>query len=113
MQGLPANGRPETVYTYAIVLVIFGLLKSWVSLSQLCWPDKSCYDCCLSQRTVLSYMLCSKLRANWPSQTLALLHSPSWDCCPQAGPCCNNPVFAEIVPPNMRNMVYAFDRCAL
>lgn len=53
MQGLPANGRPETVYTYAIVLVIFGLLKSWVSLLQLCWPDKSCYDCCLSQRTVL------------------------------------------------------------
>ena len=40
-QGLPANGRPETVYTYAIVLVIFGLLKSWVSpLLRL----KSCCD---------------------------------------------------------------------
>lgn len=28
----------------------------------------------------------------------------------QAGPCCNNPIFAEIVPAHMRNMVYAFDR---
>ncbi|EIE22835.1 MFS general substrate transporter [Coccomyxa subellipsoidea C-169] len=28
-----------------------------------------------------------------------------------AGPCCNNPIFAEIVPAHMRNMVYAFDRC--
>ncbi|GIL52823.1 hypothetical protein Vafri_8585, partial [Volvox africanus] len=27
-----------------------------------------------------------------------------------AGPACNNPVFAEIVPPDMRNLVYAFDR---
>lgn len=26
-------------------------------------------------------------------------------------PACNNPVFAEIVPPNQRNLVYAFDRC--
>lgn len=30
----------------------------------------------------------------------------------QAGPCCNNPIFAEIVPGHMRNMVYAFDRHA-
>ncbi|CAL5229213.1 g12496 [Coccomyxa viridis] len=57
LKGLPANGNPETVYLYAVVLVIFGCLKSW------------------------------------------------------AGPCCNNPIFAEIVPPSMRNMVYAFDRC--
>lgn len=27
-----------------------------------------------------------------------------------AAPACNNPVFAEIVPPDMRNIVYAFDR---
>ena len=27
-----------------------------------------------------------------------------------AAPACNNPVFAEIVPPRMRNLVYAFDR---
>ncbi|GLC33417.1 hypothetical protein PLESTM_000068900 [Pleodorina starrii] len=27
-----------------------------------------------------------------------------------AAPACNNPVFAEIVPPDMRNLVYAFDR---
>ncbi len=26
-------------------------------------------------------------------------------------PACNNPVFAEIVPPQQRNLVYAFDRC--
>ncbi|PRW32866.1 MFS general substrate transporter isoform A [Chlorella sorokiniana] len=26
-------------------------------------------------------------------------------------PCCNNPAFAEIVPPAQRNLVYAFDRC--
>ncbi|PRW59549.1 MFS general substrate transporter [Chlorella sorokiniana] len=26
-------------------------------------------------------------------------------------PACNNPVFAEIVPPAQRNLVYAFDRC--
>lgn len=26
-------------------------------------------------------------------------------------PACNNPVFAEIVPPRQRNLVYAFDRC--
>lgn len=25
-------------------------------------------------------------------------------------PCCNNPVFAEIVPPEQRTLVYAFDR---
>ena len=25
-------------------------------------------------------------------------------------PCCNNPVFAEIVPPRQRNLVYSFDR---
>lgn len=31
----------------------------------------------------------------------------------QAGPCCNNPIFAEIVPAHMRNMVYAFDRSLL
>ena len=31
MQGLPANGHPETVYLYAVVLVVFGCLKSWVS----------------------------------------------------------------------------------
>ena len=30
----------------------------------------------------------------------------------QAGPCCNNPIFAEIVPTHMRTMVYAFDRLA-
>jgi hypothetical protein len=28
-----------------------------------------------------------------------------------AAPACNNPVFAEIVPAHMRNLVYAFDRC--
>ncbi len=27
-----------------------------------------------------------------------------------AAPACNNPLFAEIVPPDMRNLVYAFDR---
>ncbi|KAK9786693.1 hypothetical protein WJX73_003542 [Symbiochloris irregularis] len=27
-----------------------------------------------------------------------------------AAPACNNPIFAEIVPPHMRNMIYAFDR---
>ncbi|KAI3436365.1 hypothetical protein D9Q98_002418 [Chlorella vulgaris] len=26
-------------------------------------------------------------------------------------PACNNPMFAEIVPPHQRNLVYAFDRC--
>ena len=26
-------------------------------------------------------------------------------------PCCNNPAFAEIVPPAQRNLIYAFDRC--
>ena len=26
-------------------------------------------------------------------------------------PACNNPIFAEIVPPACRNMIYAFDRC--
>jgi hypothetical protein len=35
-----------------------------------------------------------------------------WTVCMQAGPCCNNPIFAEIVPAHMRNMVYAFDRHA-
>jgi hypothetical protein len=28
-----------------------------------------------------------------------------------AAPACNNPIFAEIVPPSLRNIVYAFDRC--
>lgn len=28
-----------------------------------------------------------------------------------AAPACNNPAFAEIVPPHMRNIVFAFDRC--
>lgn len=28
-----------------------------------------------------------------------------------AAPCCNNPIFAEIVHPNDRNIIYAFDRC--
>jgi hypothetical protein len=27
-----------------------------------------------------------------------------------AAPACNNPIFAEIVPPELRNLVYAFDR---
>ena len=26
-------------------------------------------------------------------------------------PCCNNPIFAEIVPAHQRNLVYSFDRC--
>lgn len=26
-------------------------------------------------------------------------------------PCCNNPIFAEIVPTHQRNLVYSFDRC--
>lgn len=26
-------------------------------------------------------------------------------------PACNNPIFAEIVPPRFRNLIYAFDRC--
>lgn len=30
-----------------------------------------------------------------------------------AAPACNNPVFAEIVPAHLRNLVYAFDRCDL
>ena len=30
---------------------------------------------------------------------------------PWAAPGCNNPVFAEIVPSQMRNLIYAFDRC--
>lgn len=32
-----------------------------------------------------------------------------------AAPACNNPIFAEIVPPHLRNMIYSFDRsaCAL
>lgn len=29
-----------------------------------------------------------------------------------AAPACNNPIFAEIVPPHLRNMIYSFDRCA-
>ena len=28
-----------------------------------------------------------------------------------AAPACNNPAFAEIVPPHMRNIIFAFDRC--
>ncbi|KAL3131568.1 hypothetical protein ABBQ38_007869 [Trebouxia sp. C0009 RCD-2024] len=28
-----------------------------------------------------------------------------------AAPACNNPAFAEIVPPHMRNLIFAFDRC--
>eukprot|EP00884_Botryococcus_braunii_P012902 jgi/Botrbrau1/21612/Bobra.43_1s0016.1 len=28
-----------------------------------------------------------------------------------AGPACNNPIFAEIVPPRLRNLIYACDRC--
>lgn len=28
-----------------------------------------------------------------------------------AAPACNNPIFAAIVPPKLRNLVYAFDRC--
>eukprot|EP01025_Chloroclados_australasicus_P021392 TRINITY_DN224_c2_g1_i2.p1 TRINITY_DN224_c2_g1~~TRINITY_DN224_c2_g1_i2.p1 ORF type:complete len:531 (+),score=44.75 TRINITY_DN224_c2_g1_i2:400-1992(+) len=28
-----------------------------------------------------------------------------------AAPACNNPIFAEIVPEDMRNIIYAFDRC--
>ena len=28
-----------------------------------------------------------------------------------AGPACNNPAFADIVPAHMRNLVFAFDRC--
>ncbi|CAL8464814.1 g4349 [Coccomyxa elongata] len=31
-------------------------------------------------------------------------------CIAAAAPACNNPVFAEIVPPELRNMIYAFDR---
>ena len=30
-----------------------------------------------------------------------------------AAPACNNPIFAEIVPPHLRNMIYSFDRQAL
>lgn len=30
-----------------------------------------------------------------------------------AAPACNNPIFAEIVPPHLRNMIYSFDRSAL
>jgi hypothetical protein len=29
-----------------------------------------------------------------------------------AAPACNNPIFAEIVPPSLRNIIYAFDRRA-
>ena len=29
-----------------------------------------------------------------------------------AAPACNNPIFAEIVPPHLRNMIYSFDRWA-
>lgn len=32
MQGLPENGNSATVHIYGLVLVVFGLLKSWVSL---------------------------------------------------------------------------------
>ncbi len=28
-------------------------------------------------------------------------------------PCCNNPCFAEIVPPEQRTLIYAFDRWVL
>ncbi|CAK0787030.1 hypothetical protein CVIRNUC_010246 [Coccomyxa viridis] len=31
-------------------------------------------------------------------------------CIAAAAPACNNPIFAEIVPPELRNMIYAFDR---
>jgi len=27
-----------------------------------------------------------------------------------AAPACNNPIFAEIVPPHLRNMIYSCDR---
>lgn len=30
-----------------------------------------------------------------------------------AAPACNNPIFAEIVPPHLRNMIYSFDRSGL
>ena len=30
-----------------------------------------------------------------------------------AAPACNNPIFAEIVPPHLRNMIYSFDRQVL
>ena len=36
---------------------------------------------------------------------LAMGATISW-----AAPACNNPIFAEIVPPELRNLVYAFDR---
>lgn len=29
-----------------------------------------------------------------------------------SGPACNNPIFAEIVPAHLRNLIYACDRCA-
>ena len=95
MQGLPANGNAETVYLYAVVLVIFGCLKSWVSWSCLFLNKRQCCHCL----TCRSRCLCGAFGAPECGQLML-----------QAGPCCNNPIFAEIVPPSMRNMVYAFDR---
>ncbi len=91
MQGLPENGASHTVYLYGFVLIVFGLLKSWVSI------------------TAIRLAVLSDMRASGGVQLLCGL---TLFVSLQAGPCCNNPIFAEIVPANMRNMVYAFDRHA-
>lgn len=47
-----------------------------------------------------------------PRRHLLLMPAPPAVPRSCAAPCCNNPAFAEIVPPAQRNLVYAFDRWA-
>lgn len=65
------------------------------------------YEKVLLLMLVCTAASCMALRwhsAGWPSLTfffcLALV----------AATACNNPIFSEIVPPHMRNLIYAFDR---
>lgn len=55
--ALPRDGTMTTMWSYALIFVITGLLISW------------------------------------------------------AAPCCNNPIFAEVIDADFRNIIYAFDRC--
>lgn len=95
-QGLPEHGEHGTSILHGFVLVTQRLLHVFVVHFPQPIPLLQGLPENGERGTVILY--------GYMLVTLGLLKT--W-----AAPACNNPIFAEIVPPHLRNMIYAFDRC--
>lgn len=116
--GMSDASASGLVATYLICGGFGGLLGGWVGDKVARrWPNHgrvTATQFSVASGIPFAFLIFKGLPKNGESTTVAIYAitialfslATSWPA-----PCANNPIFAEIVPIRLRNLVYAFDRC--